>query len=81
MFIIERACPACANRYTVEISHGRRLCLNCTLRRATVGSDRGQGVAIVEAGRSEHWTTAVTARPAGFSLWPAGGPRSQRAST
>ena len=35
MIIIERNCPRCANKYQVEITRGRRMCLNCMLCRST----------------------------------------------
>ena len=33
MFVVDRACPRCAVRHTVNMSDGRPLCVNCTLRR------------------------------------------------
>jgi hypothetical protein len=53
MVIIERTCPRCANKYVVEITRGRRMCLNCTLRRTAGGALHPPLHAGREPGREE----------------------------
>ena len=43
MFVITRSCPSCGVRQTVEMSDGRPLCLNCTLRRLPGVWSRARG--------------------------------------